>query len=104
MEKYFIGIDHVQVAAPANQEDLARAFYAEKLGFKEITKPANLARKGGVWFQIGQQQLHIGVETNFEPAKKAHPAFAVHNATEVRKNLELQEVEIIYGEIGRAHV
>ncbi|MGW7930887.1 VOC family protein [Staphylococcus xylosus] len=98
MEKHFIGIDHVQVAAPANQEDLARAFYAEKLGFKEIPKPDNLALKGGLWFQIGKQQLHIGVENNFSPAKKAHPAFAVHNATEVRKNLELQEVKIIYGD------
>jgi len=44
------------------------------------------------------RQLHIGIENNFSPAKKAHPAFAVHNATEVRKNLELQEVEIIYGD------
>ncbi len=70
MQKHFIGIDHVQVAAPANQEDLARTFYAEKLGFKEIPKPDNLTLKGGLWFQIGKQQLHIGVENNFSPAKR----------------------------------
>ena len=98
MFNQFLGIDHVQLAAPPHNASLAKAFYSDKLGFKEIPKPDNLTLKGGLWFQIGKQQLHIGVENNFSPAKKAHPAFAVHNATEVRKNLELQEVEIIYGD------
>ena len=98
MENYFLGIDHVQVAAPANRESEARSFYSDTLGFKEITKPANLALKGGVWFQVGHQQLHVGVEDDFSPAKKAHPAFLVHNATDVRKLLESKAIEIIYGD------
>ena len=67
----FQGIDHVQVAAPRNQEDEARAFYGDKLGFQEIKKPDLLAKRGGVWFQVGQHQLHVGVENDFQPAKKA---------------------------------
>ncbi|MDG0844249.1 VOC family protein [Staphylococcus equorum] len=98
MENYFLGIDHVQVAAPANRESQARAFYSETLGFKEITKPANLALKGGMWFQVGQQQLHVGVEDDFAPTKKAHPAFLVHDASDVRKLLESKAIEIIYGD------
>src|SRR5699024_12198790 len=68
------GIDHVQVAAPKNQEGEARAFYGKKLGFQEIKKPEELAKRGGVWFQVGHHQLHVGVENDFHPAKKAHPA------------------------------
>jgi catechol 2,3-dioxygenase-like lactoylglutathione lyase family enzyme len=67
--------DHVQVAAPPGCEPAARRFYGELLGLREIPKPAPLSGRGGVWFQVGAQQLHIGVEDPFVPAKKAHPAF-----------------------------
>jgi catechol 2,3-dioxygenase-like lactoylglutathione lyase family enzyme len=71
------GIDHVQVAAPAGCEDQARAFYGGILGLEEIAKPEPLAARGGVWFRVGPQQLHVGVEQEFAAARKAHPAFAV---------------------------
>jgi catechol 2,3-dioxygenase-like lactoylglutathione lyase family enzyme len=70
----FIGVDHVQLAAPPNGEAEARAFYGELLGLEEITKPPALAARGGCWFQCGAQQIHIGVEAEFRAAKKAHPA------------------------------
>ena len=91
----FQGIDHVQVAAPRNQEDEARAFYGEKLGFQEIRKPDFLAKRGGVWFQVGQHQLHVGVEDDFTPAKKAHPAFDVKNIKTLRSKLLEQGVQVI---------
>ncbi|WP_436854477.1 VOC family protein [Staphylococcus caeli] len=94
----FLGIDHVQVASPTNQEEKARQFYNGKLGFTEISKPNNLAQNGGVWFQVGNQQLHVGVETDFVPAKKAHPAFLVDDATAVRKVLESKDVDIVFGD------
>ena len=90
----FQGIDHVQVAAPRNQEDEARAFYGDKLGFQEIKKPDLLAKRGGVWFQVGQHQLHVGVENDFQPAKKAHPAFEVKNIKDLRSKLMEQGVKI----------
>jgi catechol 2,3-dioxygenase-like lactoylglutathione lyase family enzyme len=72
-----VGLDHVQLAMPAGQEDVARAFYADVLGLIEEPKPANLATRGGVWFRGGSLRLHLGVEADFRPARKAHPALLV---------------------------
>lgn len=72
-----LSIDHVQLAMPAGEEEKARAFFVGVLGFTEIPKPADLAKRGGAWFQSDHAQLHIGVEADFRPARKAHPAFLV---------------------------
>lgn len=72
-----LSIDHVQIAMPPGEEARARTFYIEQLGFIEIPKPPDLARRGGAWFQAGNVQLHLGVESEFRPARKAHPAFLV---------------------------
>jgi len=74
----FIGFDHVQVCCPTGGEDQARAFYSGLMGFDEVDKPAELAGRGGCWFQIGAGQgLHVGVLKPFAPATKAHPAIRV---------------------------
>jgi catechol 2,3-dioxygenase-like lactoylglutathione lyase family enzyme len=72
-----VGLDHVQLAMPAGQESQARAFYSGVLGLTEETKPANLAKRGGVWFRGGALRLHLGVDPDFRPARKAHPALLV---------------------------
>ena len=72
-----LSIDHVQLAMPAGEEEKARAFFINLLGFREIPKPAELAKRGGVWFEAGNVQLPLGVEADFRPARKAHPAFIV---------------------------
>jgi catechol 2,3-dioxygenase-like lactoylglutathione lyase family enzyme len=77
MLQMIVGLDHVQVAAPPGCEQEARRFYGELLGLNEIPKPAVLAKRGGVWFSLGDHQLHVGVEEAFEPARKAHPALRV---------------------------
>src|SRR5919197_3280703 len=69
-------IDHVQVAGPPGCEPAARLFYGDLLGLREIRRPEPLAARGGVWFTLGRQELHIGVEEEFRPARKAHPAFS----------------------------
>lgn len=71
------GIDHVQVAAPAGCEEAARGFYGGLFGLEEIEKPPLLAARGGMWFRAGAQQLHVGVEAEFVPSRKAHPALRV---------------------------
>lgn len=71
------GLDHVQVAMPPGEEERARAFYCKVLGLSELVKPPNLAKRGGVWFAGGALRLHLGVEQEFRPSKKAHPAFLV---------------------------
>jgi catechol 2,3-dioxygenase-like lactoylglutathione lyase family enzyme len=74
-----LGIDHVQLAGPPGCEAEARRFYGELLGLAEIPKPEPLEASGGVWFSIGDQQLHIGIEDPFAPALKAHPALRVNS-------------------------
>jgi catechol 2,3-dioxygenase-like lactoylglutathione lyase family enzyme len=81
-----IGIDHVQIAIPAGGEDEARAFYAGLLGMTEVPKPANLS-PSGCWFTCGAANLHIGVDPDFRPAKKAHPALLVDDLAALRKRL-----------------
>jgi catechol 2,3-dioxygenase-like lactoylglutathione lyase family enzyme len=73
-----LNIDHVQIAMPDGKEEKARTFYVHILGFTEIPKPPELAKRGGVWLQAGNANLHLGVEENFRPARKAHPAFIVN--------------------------
>lgn len=72
-----IGLDHVQLAMPRGGEEAARSFYHQVLGLTELEKPPQLAARGGVWFTCGVLQLHLGVEDEFRPAKKAHPALIV---------------------------
>jgi catechol 2,3-dioxygenase-like lactoylglutathione lyase family enzyme len=70
-------LDHILLAMPAGGEAEARAFYQGLLGVPEIEKPAHLARRGGCWFGSGGIKIHLGVERDFRPARKAHPAFLV---------------------------
>ena len=70
-------VDHVQLAAPVGSEDALRAYYVDTLGMTEIPKPPVLAARGGCWFGAGAVQLHLGIEADFRPAKKAHPGLRV---------------------------
>ncbi|HMK84878.1 MAG TPA: VOC family protein [Steroidobacteraceae bacterium] len=70
-------IDHVQLAMPRGGEADARRFYGELLGLHETPKPPDLAARGGAWFELGDVQVHLGVDTEFRPAKKAHVGFVV---------------------------
>ncbi len=70
-------IDHILIAMPAGREEEARAFYHGILGLNEQVKPPQLAARGGCWFENGDLEVHLGVEKNFNPARKAHPAFIV---------------------------
>ena len=78
-----IGIDHVQVAAPAGCENAARAFYGRLLGLEEVPKPPLLGARGGVWFRVGRQELHVGIADEFVPARKAHPALRLGSVEEL---------------------
>lgn len=83
----WMGLDHVQLAAPVGCEEEARRFFGSLLGMTEVEKPEKLRVRGGVWFQCGTQMIHIGVETPFVPAKKAHPAFLVRNIEQLMQHL-----------------
>jgi len=83
-----LSIDHVQIAMPGGEEDKAREFYVNLLGFSELPKPPELAKRGGVWFKSENVQLHLGVEADFRPARKAHPAFVVDDIDTLITNIK----------------
>ncbi|MEM7244091.1 MAG: VOC family protein [Acidobacteriota bacterium] len=97
-----LGLDHVQLAQPEGGEDQGRAFYGELLGLEELPKPEPLAGRGGLWFRCGSLQLHLGVEKDFRPAKKAHPCLIVGDLDAVVARLseaghEAKEGEVLEG-------
>lgn len=69
-----VEFDHVQIAAPRGCEAQARRFFGELLELQEVQKPEPLTERGGAWFSLGKHELHVGVENDFRPALKAHPA------------------------------
>ena len=88
------GLDHLQLAMPKGGEQEGRAFYGALLGMEEIPKPPNLAARGGLWFRCGALQVHLGVEAEFRPAKKAHPAFQVTDLAATIEALKAASCEI----------
>lgn len=90
------GIDHVQVAAPKGCEAEARAFYGGLLGLEELPKPGALRARGGCWFRAGAQELHVGVEEPFTPARKAHPGFVVEDLDALAERLRAEGIEVTY--------
>jgi catechol 2,3-dioxygenase-like lactoylglutathione lyase family enzyme len=74
------GIDHVALAAPPGSEEEARRFFSGVLGLEELQKPESQVKYGGTWFACGPQQLHVGIQEEFTPAQRAHPAFSVDGA------------------------
>lgn len=82
-------LEHVQLAMPAGGEALARAFYGDVLGIPEIPKPPHLAKRGGCWFERGELKIHLGVEGDFRPARKAHAALLVVELKSLITSLKL---------------
>jgi len=80
---------------PAGSEGVARRFYGELLGMVEIPKPAELAKRGGVWFSSGEVQIHLGVEPDFRPAKKAHPALRCSHYDKLAARLQDARVPLL---------
>ena len=91
----FSAIDHVQIAAPRGCEEAARAFYGGLLGLEELPKPDELRARGGCWFRVGAQELHVGVEEPFAPARKAHPGLVTDDLAGVAERLRGAGVEVV---------
>jgi hypothetical protein len=90
----FSALDHVHLAMPPEGEGLARAFYGTLLGMREVPKPAELAKRGGCWFECGPVQVHLGVEADFRPARKAHPALRCFDYDGLVSRLKAAGVEV----------
>jgi catechol 2,3-dioxygenase-like lactoylglutathione lyase family enzyme len=89
-----IDLDHVQLAMPAGREADAEAFYGGLLGFTRIPKPEPMASRGGCWFTSGRATVHLGVEAEFRPAQKAHPALIVRDLPALEAALASAGIEV----------
>lgn len=90
----FLALDHIQLAMPRGGEPAARRFYGEVLGLGEVPKPPAYATHGGCWFESGEVRIHLGVEEDFRPARKAHPALRCRDYAGLLARLAKAGVEV----------
>lgn len=90
-----VGLHHVQLAMPPGREEDATAFYEGLLGIPKVDKPPNLEARGGCWFESDSTRVHLGVEKDFSPARKAHPALLVVDLDSIRRRLEGAGVVVV---------
>jgi len=89
-------LDHIQLAMPPGKEDEARNFFGRVLGMREDDKPEPLASRGGCWFRAGTVIVHLGVEKDFLPQKKAHPAFCIEDLDGLARRLNEEEYSVTW--------
>jgi catechol 2,3-dioxygenase-like lactoylglutathione lyase family enzyme len=94
-------IDHVQLAMPPGGEDRARAFYSGLLQLGEKPKPPELAVRGGAWFENDSVKIHLGIESEFRPARKAHPALLVQDLPDLIQRLRAAGFEVLDHELAQ---
>jgi catechol 2,3-dioxygenase-like lactoylglutathione lyase family enzyme len=90
-----VGLDHLQLSIPAGGEDAARAFYGELLGLTEVPKPVPLAARGGCWFAGAGVAIHVGVDAEFVPARRAHVALLIDDLDSLRRALDAAGVRTL---------
>jgi catechol 2,3-dioxygenase-like lactoylglutathione lyase family enzyme len=88
-------LHHIQLAMPPGKESEAEGFYSGLLGMPRVDKPPHLEERGGCWFETGETRIHLGVEEDFRPARKAHPALVVDDLGESRRGLEQAGVRVV---------
>lgn len=91
---FSLGLHHVQLAMPPGAEDEARAFYVGVLGMTEVQKPPALAARGGIWVRADTLEVHLGVEQDFRPARKAHPGIVVRNLAALQQHLVARGLDV----------
>lgn len=92
----FMGLHHVQLAIPPGSEEKCRDFWAQGLGFGELEKPPVLAARGGCWFRGGGFEIHLGVEEDFQPAKKAHPGILISGLDRLAERFAFIGTEVLW--------
>lgn len=93
---FTFAVHHVQIAIPPGSEDACRAFYVDALGMREIAKPPVLAARGGLWVRADALEIHLGVEEDFRPARKAHPGIRVDDLDALAERLAKHGTEVAW--------
>ena len=94
--EFGLGLHHVQLAVPPGSEDECRRFYVDVLGMTEVAKPPALATRGGLWVRADRLEIHLGVEPDFRPARKAHPGILVSDLDALAERLCAHGVEVTW--------
>jgi catechol 2,3-dioxygenase-like lactoylglutathione lyase family enzyme len=94
-----VGLHHIQLAMPQGEEEAAEKFYGYLLGLEQISKPPELAPRGGVWFHGQDVEVHLGVEEVFRPAFKAHPALMVEGLEQLLARLDAAGIRVVEDEV-----
>ncbi|MGH3322072.1 MAG: VOC family protein [Streptosporangiaceae bacterium] len=89
-------LHHVQLAVPPESEEECRRFYVDVLGMTEVAKPPRLAARGGIWVRADALEIHLGVEPDFHPARKAHPGIVVADLDALATRLAAKGVEVAW--------
>lgn len=90
----FKRVDHIHICVPPDRLDEAKQFYIDVIGLEKIDRPDHLFSSAGFWFNIGDTQLHIGFDANTARTIR-HTAFEVADINAARKQLSINNVEII---------
>lgn len=98
------GLHHVQLAIPPGGEQAAREFFVGVLGMTEVRKPPELAARGGLWVRADALEIHLGVETDFRAAAKAHPGILVADPDALAARLQQHGVEVRWDDRDRKSV
>ncbi|MGH7716771.1 MAG: VOC family protein [Vulcanimicrobiaceae bacterium] len=102
----FVRLDHLQLAIPADGERRARTFYVDIIGLQETPKPEELAKRGGLWLRSGEIRVHLGIDTDFQPATKAHPAFRCADYDGLLARFATRSIAVVHDELpfdGKRH-
>ncbi|MBM7837918.1 catechol 2,3-dioxygenase-like lactoylglutathione lyase family enzyme [Alkalihalobacillus xiaoxiensis] len=92
------GIHHVQLTIPTGMEEEAITFYCGVLGLSQVEKPDSLKDRGGFWLSLGNQDVHVGTETDVDRLKtKAHIAYEVEGIAYWRERLKEKGFSILEG-------
>ena len=92
-------LHHAEIIIPRGKEDEARAFYCELLGLQEISKPVQLRANGGIWLQLGENQVHLSIQDGYDPrTTKAHLAYEVTDLALLGAKLKARGFELIPNE------
>ncbi|ASU31934.1 VOC family protein [Mucilaginibacter xinganensis] len=90
----FIRADHINICVPPERLEEALIFYTEIVGLRKIARPDHLFTTPGYWFDIGDIQLHVGVEP-LKPVSVRHIAFEIKNMDNALKHIKAHNVEIL---------
>ncbi len=89
-------VHHVALTVPTEGLEEARRFYSGLLGLKEAPRPAPELGRPGIWYSLGDTELHIQCRDSIPtPPGEYHPGLIVDDVKALRAHLRASGVEII---------